>query len=243
VPNEPDNGEQLFDAREWAIQQLMKEQNISRRKAEGIVAPPGAFELIEKRLEKRWTEGRNQQPLFLKQLHGKGPIGDAFRSLREAGCDPAFLERALCKTYLYPWSRSKKCVTNIERKRVERVIANLEADARELQEHPRILLLSGMVDWPMPPLDAPLMLRGIASCLREALHSLSGRQLKSATAALKIPWIIRQVKAQTGRPHYAQMATLLGAAYNRPQFSEEHLKMHVRRHQPRPRVTVLGQKS
>lgn len=168
-----------------------------------------------------------------EQLRGRESVGRAFRVVCDAGCDAKWLERTLLSAPLFPWKRSKRRFKNSGRAQVDRIIAELECAARELQTHVRTLIVTGVKDWPVPPDELPSTLRGIASCLRKAMAS--PRRLREITAADRVPYIINTVRKQTGRPHYAEMATLLGAAYNLPEMNEDQLKVFVRRSRARSR--------
>jgi hypothetical protein len=226
--------------REETIRYLMSKEGahwfgekIPRWKAEQMVATPGKLELSEKRFE----EEREWNKRLSTKLHGRGPVGQAFRELCNAGCTPEWLENALLSTRRYVLKRSTKSFRIQERRRVERIVRDLDSAARELKDFTKMMFFGGVEDWPVPPHDVPTVLAGLAYCLRECMTSPIGTNLKEATASFRLPYLVSEIRRQTGRPHYAQMATLLGAVYGRPEFSEADLKMFVARnhHGRRPK--------
>jgi hypothetical protein len=218
--------------REETIRYLMSEEGahwygkkIPRWKAEQMVATPGKLELSEKKFE----EEREWKKRLSTKLHGRGPVGQAFRELCNAGCTPEWLENALLSTRRYALKRSTKSFRIQERRRLERIVLDLESAAHALKAFTNMMFLSGVEHWPVPPLEVPSILAGLASCLRECMTSPIGTNLREATASFRIPYLVNEIKRQTGRPRYAQMATLLGAVYGRSEFSEADLKMFVSR--------------
>ena len=236
--------QETIDYRERTIRYLMSEEGtrfygerIPRWKAEQMVAAPGSHELA------RYAQEREHQTQLYKKLHdSRSYEGQAFEKICKAGCDEKWLESVLVKLGRYPLKRSHAVYTTEHKRRLERLIAKLESAARELEKFDRMMVLSPVDEWPAPPEHLPTLLRGVAYCLREgASRSNKWFNLRRATAAFRVPYLIRQVARQTGRPHYAEMATLIGAAYGRPDYSESDLKMLVsranaserRRHRPR----------
>jgi hypothetical protein len=234
------------DCRERTIRYLMSEEGtrfyggrIPRWKAEQMVAPPGSYELTKRRSDEECERKRQ----LYKKLHDSNRyIGQAFDKVCKAGCDAKWLELVLLTVAHYPLKRSHAIYGAEDKRRLERLIAKLESAARELEKFDPMMVLSPVDEWPAPPEHLPTLLRGVAYCLREgASRSNKWFNLRRATAAFRVPYLIRQVARQTGRPHYAEMATLIGAAYGRPDYSESDLKMLVsranaserRRHRPR----------
>jgi hypothetical protein len=200
-------------------------EKIPRWKAEQMVATPGKLDLSEKKFE----EEREWEKRLSRELHGRGPVGQAFRELCKAGCTPEWLENVLLSTRRYPLKRSRKSFRVQERKRVEQIVRDLDAAAHALKAFTTMMFLSGVEHWPVPPHEVPTVLGGLAYCLRECMTSPTGTNLRDATASFRIPYLVNEIKRQTGRPRYAQMATLLGAVYGREEFSEADLKMFVSR--------------
>ncbi|HJX83840.1 MAG TPA: hypothetical protein VJ723_05815, partial [Candidatus Angelobacter sp.] len=123
--------------REQTIRYLMSEEGARwygektpRWKAEQMVATPGKFALSEK----KFAEEREWEKQLATKLHGRGPVGQAFRELCNAGCTPEWLERALLSTRRYALERPTKSFRVQERRRVERIVLNLDSAARELRD-------------------------------------------------------------------------------------------------------------
>jgi hypothetical protein len=121
------------------------------------------------------------------------------------------------------------------RRKLEQVATYLEHAAREIggPAGAWIFLLGdlkgdilGYVE-PRDALHAIDFLHKLALVLRKALDSLGG--VGVIPAEMPISAIMVAVRAQTGRPHYDEMATLIGAAYGKPAFSADDLKMLMHR--------------
>jgi hypothetical protein len=226
-------------SREQTIQWLLSDEGtrwygerIPRWKAEQIVAPCGVFDRTQKRVD--WDLKRQRQ--LSKELHGHGPVGQAFDAVCRAGCDADWLERALLTLARYPLERGHKVYGAKDKRRLTRVIRKIESAARELQRFGTLMLLSTVKEWPAPPQELPAFLGGIAYCLRESLASPEKwAQVRQMTAADRLPYLIDVVRRSTGKPRYAHMATLIGAAYGETDFDETSLKMRISRRRRRSR--------
>jgi len=174
------------------------------------------------------------------QLHGNGPIGQAFQKLTQAGCDAGDLEYWLTKIQsqlqIHPPKRSRSHFSVERRRKLGRIAAHLEYAAAELGSEAGMWIftlgdLQGDILGIMRPLEALAVLRQVARITRNAIGSLG--KVMTITASVPIAGIVEEVRRRTGRPHYEQMATLLGAACSRPQFSADDLKMLISRCQSR----------
>lgn len=187
----------------------------------------------------RFAKEQQRQLRLKESLNGPGPVGDAFRGLCAAGCDSGWLEDQLIRLRLCPLRRSRKAIRPKDLRRVRRLIANLEKLSRELPGLYALIFLGPKVDWPIDPQDVPGLLSGFAACLRKSLEvGRKWQQLRELTAASQLPWLVEQVRACTGRPHYGELATLIGAAYDEPEFSEPQLKMFMARNKRKRRGNV-----
>jgi hypothetical protein len=209
------------DIREQTIQQLMN-HDIPRWKAEQMAVSPQRFKQIQ--------EGGNgiRYRRLHEKLHGAGPVGQAFKRLCNAGCDAAWLERTVCSLYHYPQTQKWRAFNASDRRRLQRIAGNLEHVGRDLARFQSMILLSRITEWPVPQGEVASIVEGIGYCLKQVTTSPTSG-LTIATARFRILHVIAQIKRSTGRPHYADMATLIGAAYGRPDYSEGELKMLVAR--------------
>jgi hypothetical protein len=121
------------------------------------------------------------------------------------------------------------------RRKLERVATYLEHAAGEIggPAGAWIFLLGdlkgdilGYVE-PQDSLHAVDFLHKLALVIRKALDALGGVEV--ITAKMPISAVMGAVRAQAGRPHYEEMATLIGAAYGKPAFSADDLKMLMHR--------------
>ena len=229
----------ITSGREQTIQWLLSNEGtrwygerIPRWKAEQIVAPCGMFDRTQERAD--WDLKRQRQ--LSKELHGHGPVGQAFEDVCRAGCDASWLERVLLTLARYSLERGHKTYRAEDKRRLRRVIRKIESAARELQRFGTLMILSTVKEWPAPPQELPVLLGGIAYCLRESLvPPQKWPHLRQMTAADRLPYLVDVVRRSTGKPRYAQMATLIGAAYREPDFDETNLKMRISRRRRRSR--------
>jgi len=118
------------------------------------------------------------------------------------------------------------------RRKLERIATDLESAAAELGGEAGVWLftlgdLRGDILGTMPPREALDFVRKLALVIRNAIPHLRG--VKTITVASSIIAIVNEVRRKTGKPHYPQLATLIGAAIGLPEFSEVDLKMFIRR--------------
>jgi len=210
------------DLREQTIQQLMQGDGVPRWKAEQMV---GSSQSLTHAAERNIA--RNRQ--LREELDGTGCVGQAFKRLCDAGCDAVWLEHTLFSLQNLPLKRKRKAFNASDRKQLRRIAQNLEYAGRELNRFRAIMLTSKIQDWPVPVEELPSIVEGIGYCLKRAVESRNWNGLVVATASFRLPYMIAEVKHSTGRPHYAEMATLIGAAYGRPDYSEGELKMLLAR--------------
>jgi hypothetical protein len=162
-------------------------------------------------------------------------VGQAFHELCEAGCKAESLEATLQGLRIFPvqLGRTKKLLNCKTRGCVSGAAANLDSAARKLERSQSLILSlwnkSG--DWPVPAHELVKVVRGIAMCLRKGLEKPN--EAFHATARDHVPFVIDEIVRETGRPHYKQMAVLIGAAYG-GRYPEADLKMLVSRHRRRP---------
>jgi hypothetical protein len=110
---------------------------------------------------------------------------------------------------------------------MEKIVRDLEAAGNHLTEFEPMMFLSDVKQWPTPPDEIPGLLSRIASCLREALSRGKWKKLRNFTGSRRIPYVVEEMRRRTRRPHYKELATLIGAAYGRPDYAETNLKMCV----------------
>lgn len=219
------------DLREQTIRQLMEDDGVPRWRAEQMVVAPQRFKQFEERGHR--DSARRRQ--LHKQLHGAGYVGQAFRKLCDAGCDGAWLEHRLLSLHNFPLTRKRRKFNASDKRQLRRIAQGLEHAGRELAKFDLMILLSTITDWPVPRQEVASIVEGIGYCLGQVAASRSWEGLTIATGSFRIPYVIEQIKHFTGRPHYAEMATLIGAAYGRPDYSEGELKMLVLRTARRPK--------
>lgn len=221
-------------------------RQIPRWEAEQLVLPEGAL-LGEPSAGEQWRKRQlERREKLLKELHGHGTVGRAFQELCKAGCNARWLElRLSCSADFFPFGPARPDYTYREKQRVVRAIANLEAAAADLEKFldaaGTLFMHSAVKDWPVPLHRVPVSLRGIVYCLRESMDDPNLPKFIHLNASFRLPHVINEVRRRTAdhRPHYEQMATLIGAAYGKPDFSSDDLKMlvsrsrHFRRGQPK----------
>jgi hypothetical protein len=166
-----------------------------------------------------------------RKLHARGVVGNAFKALCVAGCDQSWLETTLCSLPQYPLEYRRKAYTVEERKRLERIIANLKFVASELRNFQcGKLYLTNVRDWPFPPETLPSIVEDLANKLEQSTTTpQKWMNLRTWTGYDRIPHLVDKVRASTGKPHYRELATLIAAAYDQPEFSEDRLKTLVAR--------------
>jgi hypothetical protein len=235
---------QTTSSREEHIRMLMGAESthfygrhIPRWEAEQLSVPVGTplGQLTESELWRKRQLRRRKE--LSNEFHGRGTVGQAFQELCNAGCDEKWLERALLSSGDYfPFGRSRRVYSHKDKKGVEHAISNLESAAADLTQFisrtdTLFMHSTAVEDWPVPLLRIPPFLRGIAYCLRECLADTHLPNFQGLNASFRLPYLINEVKRRTAghRPHYEQMATLIGAAYRKPNFSANDLKMLVSR--------------
>ena len=179
-----------------------------------------------------------------KLLHNsKNPVGRAFKKLCDAGCDSQWLEHTLLGLKNYPFGRSQIFTKN-HAKQFEAVIADLESAAGRLEQIPDLLIFAplladwpSLAKWPTAPEDnherasvgeLSGLLRTIAKRLRKIASTSRLQRFRGITASHRLPRVIEQIRKSTGKPHYADTAALVGAAYG-ISISPQHLKQFARR--------------
>jgi hypothetical protein len=185
-----------------------------------------------------------QRRRSLSQLihNSKHPVGRAFKKLGDAGCDPRWLERTLLGLKKFPFGRSEK-LTRRHAEQFWGVVQGLESAAGKLERLPDIAFYSLPRD--LLPGNWP---RGLVSSfttsgdhdraeLTELLRMLSTRlkdilntpwRFRSSMASDFLPHFIERIRESTnGKPHWAETATLVGAAYG-IYISPQHLKLFAR---------------
>lgn len=169
------------------------------------------------------------------QLDGNGPVGEAFRKVSRAGCNAGDLKRWLLKLqselHIHPLERQRSYFPIERRRKLERIAADLEFAAAELGGEANFWIfalgdLRGDILGPTPALQVIELVRKLARVIKNAIPHLN---VTTITASEPIIAIIEEVRRRTGRPHYAQMATSIGAACAKPLFSEGDLKMLIAR--------------
>jgi len=206
-------------------------RQIPRWEAEQLAAPVGAHLSDESTSERRKGQIERHKKLSM-QLRGSGTIGQAFERLKQAGCNGKWLERSLQSLADFcPFGRSARMYSEKEKKRAVRASANLHAAASDLEEvfdkaEREFLYSTAVEEWPLPLDRIPIVLRGIADCIRKTIADPHLPRFQAFSASFSIPWIIYEIKQKTSdhRPHYEDMATLIGAAYGNRRFSADHLK-------------------
>ena len=187
------------------------------------------------------------------QLHGTGFVGQAFHKIVKAARDREVfehdLERWLTKleseSYIYPLGRTTSLFPAERRRKLERVAADLENAAAELGRGGGFWILSWGSSRDVLGCNTALemrqtldALRKLAQIVRNANSTLgdsTSGTVKRMGASWPITAIVSEVRRRTGKPHYSQLATLIGAAYRKPNFAESDLKMLVTRHESNAR--------
>ena len=165
-----------------------------------------------------------------RQFHSCGEIGEAFQTLVKAGCHPNWLEQKILCLARYPLYGRRTRYGYAERRRLKRTISKMRSVAEDLGQMRALFVLMTFRarNWPIDR-DIPQLFEQVADWLQVSESTVDPREISLFTASDRIPYLIDQVAHLTGRPHYPEMATLIGAAYGEPNFSEGQLKMFVRR--------------
>jgi len=161
-----------------------------------------------------------------EQLQKPGPVKTAFERLCAAGCDAKELRGSLHSLAHYPLKRSRRAYTSKDARKLKAVLTKLDSvakDLRRLSSELRLRLMRRGLG-----LDA-VKVDSIANSIRERVESSIFKNMSQYTASQKLPFLVRKVKDKTGKPHFAELATLFGAAYQQPDFSEDELKMRFHR--------------
>lgn len=174
------------------------------------------------------------------QFHSRSAAGKAFRVMIDLGCDPEFLESRLIGLQIYE-KRTTKHYAAADLRRLKGIISKLEDSASELRHFVPMMIFSGIRDWPIDPLALPGTLARLARTLDEASKKPIIRNLKNPTAGERVADLMNEIVEQIGRPHYSTMAYLIGAALGHEAFSENDLKMMVKRNtRVRPKKVTLA---
>lgn len=171
----------------------------------------------------------------LPLLRGAGFVGQAFQRLCNAGCEKHWLEREILLLRLLPFESPRKPYTAEDERKLQRLIKKLDRIAKELSDIEALIMVKTVR---RPRTMLPLAKMGqrvtsIANQIREGVENPKWRGFKTFTGPLAWPDLVEQVKQFTGRSHYRDLATLIGAAYGERSFSEDDLKSYVRRAQLR----------
>ncbi len=165
-------------------------------------------------------------------LHGDERCGAAFRKLVDEGCDEAWLESLILHSwYRYPWKSSRNPLGEKQRQNLL-VSANI-LRRQAMRISPVLHLLVGVV-FPHDPsaanelAQASEMLRGLSKNLMLAHDKSKGRRISEIVASRMIPNVIQEIRRITGRPHFAEMATLYSETYRRDISVEELRTMESR---------------
>jgi hypothetical protein len=122
-----------------------------------------------------------------------------------------------------------------DERKLRRMVKNLDRIAKELTDM-NVLIMVTTVRRPRTMLPLSEMGRRISSIsnqIRKAVRNPKWREFKTLTSSHRLPYFVEQVKRITGKPHYSDLAILIGAAYRELDFSEDDLKGYVRRAQSR----------
>jgi hypothetical protein len=192
--------------------------------------------------------GREEK--FIRALRQRGHVGHAFKALCAAGCDADQLARLLFHLSGFPAGKGQRRYTASDRRKLERIANKVEQAASELDAFEDLLFhesFGGLnfreqfADWEQP-VQIPTTLRhlatGISKCAastrasyRTQPYSLS---LYTAPSVYEyIPRIVAYVRDKTGKPRYAELATVIGFSIDKPLFNVEELKMICARRQDR----------
>jgi hypothetical protein len=185
---------------------------------------------------------RQRRQSLSKKLHKpNSDVGRAFKRLRDAGCDPDWLEGMLLNLKDFPFGRAKK-FTKKDKRQFEEVIVDLESAAGQLD---RVFLSTWFVlpggDWgrlsyestmrndysvTISLKDLPALLRAISKFLRNGLRDglQSHWQAKTMTASGFLPKFLASIRKRTGgRPYWIETTELVNAAYGKS-ITPERLK-------------------
>lgn len=162
------------------------------------------------------------------QLHGTDYVAFAFNLVCKAGCDPKQLEGRLVGLANYN-KRPQKHFSVEKIRTLNGIIKKLSDCAEDLREFVPLMVFSARKEWPIPPLDVPDSLSNLAIGLREASRAEFIKQFKNPSVTQRVSDLVGYVTAMTRKPHYSEMATLIGAALEREGLSEDDVKMMVRR--------------
>ena len=177
-------------------------------------------------LVKMIEEGRSlytpEEQRIFEQLYSEGPVGRAFKKICNAGVEPAILERSLMSLTGYAMTRRHPTWPTRELQRLDRIGRTLSTMSIQLE--PFLLLMSFRPDWPIKPLQVPAVLKDLSVCIRATAVSKFAKKWPVLTAYTEIPRVVFLVRKVTGRPHFAELATLIGAIYKMPSLSAANLK-------------------
>jgi hypothetical protein len=190
-------------------------------------------------------ERQRRESLSKLLRNPKRPAGRAFKRLRDAGCDPDWLEGMLLELKDFPFGRAKK-FTRKDKRQFEKVIEGLESAAGRLD---RVFLSTWSLlpggDWgwlayesvapndysvTISLKDLPGLLYAISKFLHNGLRDglNSHWQVQRMTASGFLPKFFASIRKRTrGKPYWAETAEVVAAAYN-IRISPQHLKQIAR---------------
>jgi hypothetical protein len=142
----------------------------------------------------------------------------------KAGCERVWLQTALLSLARYPLHPTRiKAFPIEEKRRMERVIRKLESARVDLERFDHSVFISG---WPpQSPVELEHLFAQVEDLEFGLRHVAKTANPRVMTARDRVPYLLQVIKKATGRAHYPEMATLIGAAYNEPSFDAENLKM------------------
>jgi hypothetical protein len=181
------------------------------------------------------------QVRFAKTLHGRGPVSQAFKKVCEKGCNAKELQHYLFKLSQYPLAKAERQYKAKDLNRLERIAANVAEAAHELKVFEDLLFREtaltgkeeGYEQWEWS-VSIPGTLLHLSARLHECVRSVrdayrrgqvTGPLFGMPSAYERIPVIAKYVREATGRPHYAELTTLIGFAIRKPELNVEQLKM------------------
>jgi|SRR5690348_17067727 len=188
------------------------------------------------------SDGKNQQipaaylrseTRFAKAIYGKGFVADAFRRLCAKGCDPKHLQTNLLKLSRLPQGKLPKLYNAKDLLKLQAIAAKVKKAADELEPFEDLLMresfggrnfLREFLDWERP-IQIPSTLRQVSDRLNQCSDWAKSSPYTYPNVYERIPVVVDYVRTTTGRPHYEEMATLIGAALLDPKFNLEQLKM------------------